>query len=74
MSVAQKALRTATAPGKGAAVSAGQVMTATARRLSAAARLVLGGGGGPRGYRREGYPEHELYQLMAGRKDRFDPR
>lgn len=27
---------------------------------------------GPRSYRREGYPEIELHQIIAGRKDRFD--
>ena len=30
------------------------------------------GGGSPRGYRREGFPEVELHQVMSGRKDRFD--
>ncbi len=29
-------------------------------------------GSGPRSYRREGFPEIELYQIIAGRKDRFD--
>jgi hypothetical protein len=43
-------------------------------RLSAAVvRAVIGPNGGtPRGYRREGFPEHELYQVLSGRKDRFD--
>ena len=30
------------------------------------------GGSTPRSYRREGYPELELHQLISGRKDRFD--
>jgi hypothetical protein len=30
------------------------------------------GGAAPRYYRREGYPEIELHQLMSGHKDRFD--
>ena len=30
------------------------------------------GGATPRHYRREGYPEVEFYQVMSGRKDRFD--
>ena len=38
-------------------------------------RAVLGPGGStPSGYRREGFPEHELYQIMSGRRDRFDSR
>lgn len=27
---------------------------------------------GPSGYRREGFPEIELYQVLAGRRDKFD--
>ena len=27
---------------------------------------------GPCGYRREGFPEIELYQVLAGRRDKFD--
>jgi len=30
------------------------------------------GGAMPRHYRREGYPEIELHQVMSGHKDRFD--
>jgi len=30
------------------------------------------GGATPRRYRREGFPEVELHQVMSGRKDRFD--
>jgi hypothetical protein len=29
-------------------------------------------GSGPRSYPREGFPEHELHQIMTGRRDRFD--
>ena len=39
------------------------------RSLTNGARLK---GSGPRFYRREGFPEIELYQIIAGRKDRFD--
>jgi len=39
--------------------------------LSVAGRLIFGRAHGPRGYRREGFPEHELYQVMSGRRDRF---
>jgi hypothetical protein len=35
---------------------------------------VLLGGATPRHYRREGYPEIEIAQIIAGRKDRFDSR
>jgi hypothetical protein len=33
---------------------------------------VMLGGATPRSYRREGYPEIELHQLIAGRKNRLD--
>ena len=39
--------------------------------LSVAGRVLFGTERGPRAYRREGFPEHELYQLMSGRRDRF---
>ncbi len=35
-------------------------------------RALRGRSHGPRGYRREGFPEIELYQIIAGRKDRFN--
>ena len=43
-------------------------------KLSAAVfrAITCSNGGSPRGYRREGFPEHELYQVLSGRKDRFD--
>jgi hypothetical protein len=44
-------------------------------RLSSAvlrAALRQGGVSTPRGYRREGFPDHELYQVLSGHKDRFD--
>ena len=44
-----------------------------ARSASALGRLLVGSGGpGPRGYPREGFPEIELHEIMAGRRDRFD--
>jgi len=42
------------------------------RVASAAGRALMGSGEGPRSYPREGYPEHELHQIVAARKDRFD--
>jgi hypothetical protein len=36
------------------------------------ALFFAGASGGYRSYPREGYPEHELHQIVAGRKDRFD--
>ena len=43
------------------------------RSASALGRLLAGSGGpGPRGYPREGFPEIELHEIMAGRRDRFD--
>ncbi len=73
MSVAQ---RTATA---------GSIVTARPRvgapRVSAAwltkpfslaGRWLLDSREGPRGYPREGFPEIELHQLIAGHRDRFD--
>jgi len=40
--------------------------------VSALGKLIAGSGGGYRSYKREGFPEHELQQIVAGRKDRFD--
>ena len=48
---------------------------ALSRSLSMIGRALVGSGPGTgiRGYgRREGFPEHELHQIVAGRKDRFD--
>jgi len=42
------------------------------KSLSALSKLIAGSGGGYRSYPREGFPEHELHQIVAGRKDRFD--
>ncbi len=40
---------------------------------SALRRFFAGSGGpGPRSYTREGFPEIELHEIMAGRRDRFD--
>ncbi len=43
-----------------------------AKTVSALSKLIAGSGGGYRSYRREGFPEHELQQIVAGKKDRFD--
>ncbi len=43
------------------------------RSASALGRFFVGSGGpGPRGYPREGFPEIELHEIMASRRDRFD--
>ena len=44
---------------------------ALARAFSWLDRAMLGGAT-PRGYRREGFPEIELHQVISGHKDRFD--
>ncbi len=47
--------------------------TIVTRPLAVMGRLLLSSpGNGIRGCRREGYPEIELYQILAGRKDKFD--
>jgi hypothetical protein len=43
-----------------------------AKTVSALGKLIAGSGSGYRSHRREGFPEHELHQIVAGRKDRFD--
>jgi len=43
-----------------------------AKTVSALSKLIAGSGSGYRSYPREGFPEHELHQIVAGRKDRFD--
>ena len=45
---------------------------ALSRAASMVGRALVGSGGGPREYPRGRYPEHELHQIVAGRKDRFD--
>lgn len=49
---------------------------ALSRAASVLGRVLLGPGPGSgiRGYgeRPDGFPEHELHQIVAGRKDRFD--
>ena len=47
-------------------------LRAAVRPLSRMGRWFVGPAKGPRGYRREGFPEIEFHQIMAGRKDRFD--
>lgn len=43
-----------------------------AKTVSILGKLVAGSGGGYRSYPKEGFPEHELQQIVAGRKNRFD--
>jgi len=73
MVMAQKALpgRAARPRAWFASVSLSAAMVA--RSASALGRWLVGSGGpGPRGYLREGFPEIELHEIMAGRRDRFD--
>ena len=42
------------------------------RFASALWTLVAGKGGEFRGYPREGFPEIELHEIVAGRRERFD--
>ena len=47
--------------------------TIVTRPLAVMGRLMLSSqGNGIRGYRREGYPEIELQQIIAGSRDKFD--
>ena len=43
-----------------------------ARSMSTLGRLVVGSGGGYRSYPRERFSDHELHQIVSGRKDRLD--
>ncbi len=72
MAIAQKALRGQTAHTPTWAVGVRVPAKLIARSVSALSKLIAGSGGGYRSYRREGFPEHELHQIVAGRKDRFD--
>ena len=40
--------------------------------FAAVGRVLMGPASGPREYRREGFPESELYRIMSGRQDRFE--
>lgn len=41
--------------------------------IAVTGRLLMGSRiNGPRGYKQEGFPEHELYQLMSGHRDRME--
>jgi len=40
--------------------------------FAAVGRVLMGPARGPREYRREGFPESELYRIMSGRQDRFE--
>lgn len=50
----------------------GSGMPSAALRSTRAAGRLLVGTGGIRTYPKQRYPEHELHQILAGRKDRFD--
>jgi hypothetical protein len=39
--------------------------------LAAVGRALMGPANGPREYRREGFPESELYRIVSGKQDRF---
>jgi hypothetical protein len=47
-------------------------LSAALKPVAVFARFMVGSNrGGPRGYRREGFPEHELYQVISGKRDKF---
>ena len=50
----------------------GAVLSVAVRPVSWLGGWFFGSGKGPRGYPREGFPEIELQQIMAGYKERFD--
>jgi hypothetical protein len=39
--------------------------------FAAVGRVLMGPARGPRQYRREGFPESELYRIISGKQDRF---
>jgi hypothetical protein len=45
--------------------------TVMAAPFAALGRVLVGPARGPRQYRREGFPESELYRIIYGRQDRF---
>jgi hypothetical protein len=49
--------------------SVGRIMAAP---FAAVGRVLLGPAQGPRQYRREGFPESELYRVISGKQDRFE--
>lgn len=75
MAIEQRAIPRKNMEGSRAApaINLHTIASALQRPIAFTGRLLLGGGGnGPRGYKREGFPEHELYQLMSGHRDRMD--
>jgi hypothetical protein len=72
MAIAERALKGQTARQRAWKAGVRLPAATVAKTVSALGRLVFGSGGGYRSYGREGFPEHELHQIVAGRKDRFD--
>ena len=72
MTTRQQALQRAKVRTTGRVDAAAMVRAGFSRTLTWLDGMMLGGAT-PRSFRREGYPEIELHQLMAGRKDRMDP-
>jgi hypothetical protein len=60
--------RTAKAPG----IDTARIVRAGFSRTLTWFDALMLGGATPRHYRREGYPEVELHQVISGHKDRFD--
>ncbi len=69
MTMRQRAIQRTTVQGSKGDVSR-IVRTGFSRTRMWLDRAMLGGAT-PRGYRREGFPEITLHQLMSGRKDRM---
>jgi hypothetical protein len=72
MSLAQKAVQLgAVNPARSGRLTLRFAAGIAVRPLKFAGRL-FAGHGGPRAYRRQGFPEHEWMQVMSGKRDRFD--
>ena len=71
MSTDQRRLR-AGFPRAPLAPSFGWVPARAGKAFKAATGWMFHGNGGyPRGYHREGFPEHEMQQVISGKSDRF---
>ncbi len=71
MAIAQKRLSRAEAAAHAGSVSVRVPAGLLARAASRVGRALVGTGG-PRNYPSQKLPDHELYQLVSGHRDRFD--
>jgi fructose 1,6-bisphosphatase len=72
MRIAQQTTLPRVARGRSPIPAIGAALRAAVRPFSRVGGWFVGSVKGPRGYHRQGFPEIELHQIMAGRKDRFD--